>query len=469
MLTKQFINFIQYGNIILTDEFISYVFKENLIDIFIYYCNKYQIKLPIVSKIIHTNYKTLSKQRFLHLIKYLNELEENKISYYIIKGPVTSKFLYEDLFERYYNDIDIVVDTKDYIKLHEILTKNGFNNAYISNPVNDNKESRFAFNIRGEDIIYSKVIDNFEIGFEIRDTLRLINNNQMKIINSHIEKTIYENFILNHLNLEYTIILQIMYAYNAYFTEYGVLNNYKIKYLVELNMLLEKYKNITIDKISNLFKKLELNYMFEKVMEYYYLIFKEYGYEKKENQLNILINLFDDYNNRVKNYYNSLFKNVPKKAINCSFNLQTFNNIGENRSAIIRSFTNKNIQNSLYFTYDILMDEKFVVFFISFPRTLVDITFQIVLINESNFQYDIELTFYKNFINEYRCSIPISYIFNYYDHNRKCLIFKIDKKIFYEYVSAKEFLFKILLRKIWLNKYPIMSFEHTNYTKYIFN
>lgn len=469
MLTKDFIDFIKYRKVNSINDLFSYALNEKVMDILIYYCKKYQVNIPKYYILIHNNYKIISRKRFQYLINCFDEMNNNNINYYIIKGPVSSKFLYDDLFERWYSDIDIIVSTKDYVKMHNILIKNKFKNALMNDNISNSSEARFAFNIRGEDIIYSKSINNFEVGFEIRDKIRLLDYNHMKIINKHIEQSVFDDIKFNHLNLEYVFLLQIVYAYNAYFTEYGLINNYKIKYLIELYILFEKYKNVKISKLSSLFESLNLTYMFDKVMLYYNLIFKNYNIIEKNNKMCNIFQMFDDSATRLKNYYISLFNQVQTKVVKSFFELKSFKNSGENKVSIIRSFTKKNKQNFFYFTYDIFSNDEFVTFFISFPRTLDDITFQIILLNNSNYQYEIELTFYKDFINEYRSNIPFNYTFNYFDKKWKCFIFKIDKKLFNSYVSSKEFLFKILLRKIWMNKYPLMSFEHSEYTKFIFN
>lgn len=465
MDTYSFVDFIKYGKYSSIADLFSYAKSNNLVDILNYYCKKYKIKFPIIYQRAYDNTKFLSMNRFEKLKKFLKTLNDNKINYYIIKGPSISKYLYDDLFERLYSDIDIIVSACDYIKLHKCLTKNGFHNAYINNSIPRRSILQFSFNIRGEDIIYSKNVNNFEIGFEIRDTIRLLNLKQMDNFNKHIERCTYGGFDFNQLDLHYTIVLQIIYAYNAYFTEYGVVNNYKIKYIIELYMLLNKYSFIQMNEIKHIFSNLKLNYMYNSIIKVYNLLFIDSTVSKRKIAFDIY-RKFDDANYRLSNYYISLFKSKNKEFVNESFHLSTFDNEGRFKQKIVRPFTVKNSQNSLKFSYDIFYEEKCYTFFVSFPRLLDDVTFQIILINNKNYQHEVELTFYKDFINEYRSTLPINYFFNYLDSNKKCYIFKIAKEIFESNVSDTEFLFKIMMRKIWIGKYPLMSFEHENYKKF---
>ena len=226
MNSSQFVKFIKTGEVSDINKLISYCIKENLFDIFNFYSEKYKISIPPKYKYLFDLIKRKSKNRFDHIVPYISELNKNYLHCFVIKGPVTSKYIYGDYYTRLYEDIDLIVPTNEYSLMHQILENKNFKNAFITDNNNDKHSYDFAYKIKGEDIVYSKLENDIEIGFEVRDSIRELNNNQLCLIFKNLEESKYNEFSFYHPNLDYTIILQIVYSYMAYFTEYGILNKF---------------------------------------------------------------------------------------------------------------------------------------------------------------------------------------------------------------------------------------------------
>lgn len=110
-------------------EFIS---KENL-SIFQKFTN---IKaLDIDERIIDKAKKVfkyrINKRSIIEEKTISDELNKNRVIYSLIKGPITSYYVFDDYYLRDYYDFDIIVSKEDYYKVCSILNKAGYYNPYV--------------------------------------------------------------------------------------------------------------------------------------------------------------------------------------------------------------------------------------------------------------------------------------------------------------------------------------------------
>ena len=114
-------------------ELLPFLIHHNLVNVFFSTIKKYKLveyldkkSFRLVNRIV--TYDTLRDEEYeREFQKIAKSLEKENIKYVILKGFHLKNIIYNNSFnERPYNDIDILIEKKDIIKLKKILEENGY-------------------------------------------------------------------------------------------------------------------------------------------------------------------------------------------------------------------------------------------------------------------------------------------------------------------------------------------------------
>ncbi|PHE93479.1 hypothetical protein COF76_25655 [Bacillus wiedmannii] len=75
-------------------------------------------------------YEWLKSIRYNSLKNIIKLFNENDIDYYLIKGMIFSKYIYNDFYAREDNDLDILVEKRDFKKINLLLLNNGYKSNF---------------------------------------------------------------------------------------------------------------------------------------------------------------------------------------------------------------------------------------------------------------------------------------------------------------------------------------------------
>ncbi|MCI5745251.1 MAG: nucleotidyltransferase family protein [Erysipelotrichaceae bacterium] len=422
----------------------SYADDNELIDV-VYNIQKNKSK-SIDIRLLHKlkKYNSFSIKKHEYIKDFLNQLNEEKIKYCIVKGRTLSYYLYND-DSRFYKDIDIIVAEDDYRKFCEIAVKNGFRNPFLSSKNTFSNDINYYENSNFDDVIFEKNINDLLVAIEVKTHFRSIYSKEMNsyLFNNCIYFSNYKT-----LPIDLMIVVVIYNCYFSYYTEYGIRHKFQLKQIVELYMLFNKIKKIS--DIYDIFQRYFDLSVYDKVIDLYYKIFKLRD--------KITLSLFDDFNLRLNNFYKSKFDNLeiyyPKLL---TINKYSFNNNGRFSKKIVRYFKYEKLKVSKI-NYDFFENDDIIAIFIKIPRVLDDIVIELTFIDEEYKIKKINISKYLKGIIEYNSdSIFINYFFRYYERNTECIFIQTNAGQF-----ANKTLFKIDIRKVLYPHYPFLTDEFSD-------
>lgn len=409
---------------------------------YFYLHNSYKIPLSISIK-LSANIEEKQRQ-FENAIPIIKKFNQQKIDYLLIKGPVLSKYLYNDAFIKNYMDLDLFINPNYYEAACETLLKNGYNNnhllCYDKSLIKENKLSYFLLLCKGDDNYFY----NSNNGFEIKDFIRFISLDYYEIIKDHIISVKIHNIDVNTFDIEMTFVISMIYLYYSTMTYKGFKQKYKIDYLLEFIIFYKKYnKSLSFNRLLKLIELLKLNDILNALNIFLNEHFK--------------INLFS--NNKILYYdkykkssiYNHSFSDL------CTIIENNCNDTPINKYNIIRNYNN-NI-NYKYIIEHSIQNKNEIKFTIRYPRILSMISFEFIFLFDNVIKKN-EFTFYEENIYEFRNEIGVSYIFNYYDNGYKVFTFTINNLDTY-----KKILYCTFLRKVSKKFYPLMEEEEKSFIK----
>lgn len=180
----------------------------------------------------------------------------NKISYVLLKGIDLAYALYDENYSiRDYDDIDILVDERDFLKACKILEKYNFQEYDLEN--NENSELLYEAKSSLECKFVNKNISkNFFI--ELKKYYNNMNSLATKrILQNSIDKCIKTPTLnFNYKGQDFTdmFITLLSTLYHNYFNEYYEICEYDLKYVFEIALFLKKYINeIDFNKVIDFF------------------------------------------------------------------------------------------------------------------------------------------------------------------------------------------------------------------------
>ena len=366
-----------------TNEFVEYILgiePKNILDLYAYADTNELIDIvyniqkrkskSIDVKLLHKlkKYNSLCVHKHSYLLNFFNKLNEENIKYCLVKGKTLSNYLYND-DSRFYKDIDIIVLEDDYRKFCKIAVENDFKNPFLGKNSSVFDEFNYYVNSKYDDVVFEKNIDGLNVIIEVKTHYRNLFDEKM---NKYLFDNCVEYSGYKTLPIELMIVIIIYNCYFCYFTEYGIKHKFRLKQIIELHTLLNKFNNErNIKKIFQNHFDIEI---YKSVMDFYNSIF--YFKNKK------ILNLFDNYDLRINNFYKKIFgasKNFYPKLL--TTNKFSFNNIGRFNKSIIRYFKCTKLKVTKI-NFDFFENENQMAFFIKFPRVLDNVILELIFIDD---------------------------------------------------------------------------------------
>ena len=260
-------------------EFIS---KENL-SIFQKFTNikALDIDESIIDKAKKVFKYRINKRSIIEAKNIFDELNKNRVIYSLIKGPITSYYVFDDYYLRDYYDFDIIVSKEDYYKVCSILNKAGYYNPYVFAIDNFDQypidvQKRYYESIDYHDIcFFSREISVDKYPIEIKSKYRESNNEFTEYLLNRTTIINLNGVSIKTNDVNDTFLIMLLNIFFYFGTTFGKKYKYKISTIYE-----------TIGFIYN--QKINYKYCLE--------ISKKYGLENKILYSIRLLNLFTDSN-----------------------------------------------------------------------------------------------------------------------------------------------------------------------------
>jgi hypothetical protein len=175
--------------------------------------NKYQYSSSI----------TLQQFGVLHAIR--NNFKQAGIRVHILKGIPLAERLYGDIAKRYSKDIDLLIETKDRQKAHQILTEMEFNRLHMDDM---NPEHHKIYLKKQKDIIYKRQSIVLELHFRLSPSSAQLERLTQIFLDSDEA----------HAKHDYRKIELIYLCWHA-----NISNFHRLKWLVDIALFLEAESN----------------------------------------------------------------------------------------------------------------------------------------------------------------------------------------------------------------------------------
>lgn len=169
--------------------------------------------------------------------------QKNKVRFLLIKGLALSKIIYDDLYSRQINDIDLLIDEYDGIKFDSIMREIGYVQPYKA----DWSKGQFSFlpflTLHGRDskhyYEYYKFGENIS-KVEVHRTLTGYRPiiNEILWSNSTIN---IDGININTLSLEHTFVYLIINAHNASETKQSLQKKIVLRDYIDIYFFCKKY------------------------------------------------------------------------------------------------------------------------------------------------------------------------------------------------------------------------------------
>lgn len=183
---------------------------------------------------------------------YLEELKKiksktyaNNISIFLVKGLAFSKVIYNNLYARDCNDIDLIVRETDMKKVDKIMLELGYTRDLGLDEANkeyNNVPLEYKTTYDYHEHNYIKQLDSFIVRVEIKKTTSSIDYRYINDFRNNLEAIELNDFSINSLDLNHTFLLL---SANTYENNEPALFDSKRIYLrdyYDLKTFLDKYK-----------------------------------------------------------------------------------------------------------------------------------------------------------------------------------------------------------------------------------
>lgn len=201
----------------------------------------------------------------------LEEFDKANISYVISKGVALSFYLYDSFFMRDSSDIDIVVESKDFIKGCLVLEKLGYYEKSLKSLLDAN------FKISNKEFYETNMFTCcfFKEGsysIELKNSIFYATKECMNYMQNNVVLVSDKNFSIKTFNEEGTFLNLLINSFKNLHNPYGILYDYRIRDILEVYIYIVKYKHIFTREFIDLIYKFDLNFMLFSMIK----LFKEF-------------------------------------------------------------------------------------------------------------------------------------------------------------------------------------------------
>lgn len=245
--------------------------KHNLLGLLweVLTCNELIKEIPFFLKQFLSQQSLLIKEKNQIYCQKLNELgkllNKDNISYAVVKGIVIDQLLYGGKGVKGFSDIDILIDSNDSNKVHEVLLNNHFCYGYyndIKHKVEEHPRDKVLLYKLTKDhvgeyvyITNSTVIPVVKI--DISTDIDWLSTNKVELDLSDDSSILLDNVVIKTLNLEMHFLYLILHIYrhanSKRFSIRGI--NVKLMMMDDLVLFYIKYKDTLVYKFKETFKE----------------------------------------------------------------------------------------------------------------------------------------------------------------------------------------------------------------------
>lgn len=188
----------------------------------------------------------------LVIYQLMEKFYEAGVSPIFLKGYFLARDLYENIDERQTNDIDILIDAKDFVKCHHVFIDLGFSmHSHSGFQISD--FSMLENEIKDMHIVYNCLYRNIQVMVELHGAIinpRIIFQNDLKFFSENARKESLRDLTASVLNLEYNFVYLNLHFFKhlplSYFENvmFGKSGHFEMKNLHDVALLVEKYNNV---------------------------------------------------------------------------------------------------------------------------------------------------------------------------------------------------------------------------------
>lgn len=212
----------------------------------------HSLPLYVEYLLLYKSQKEKNKIYPLVIYQLMEKFYDAGLSPIFLKGYFLARDLYENIDERQTNDIDILIDAKDFVKFHHVFIGLGFSmHSYSGFQLSD--FSMLENEIKDMHIVYYCLYRNIKVIVELHGAIinpSVIFKSDLKIFSENVGKESLQDLTVSVLNLEYNFVYLNLHFFKhlplSYFENvmFGKSGNFEMKNLNDIALLVEKYKNV---------------------------------------------------------------------------------------------------------------------------------------------------------------------------------------------------------------------------------
>lgn len=267
-------NILCKDNLILNNEMIKDLDWEKILQISV----RHKV-LPIVYKAIYNyipiKYQASYDQKYYDIIKKVNirmhELDrilqitkQNSIDVILLKGPVLSDIIYNDLYARQFADLDLLVKKNDMEKMFYLLNDIGFmqETGFDENTKRFHTIDKPIFKYGDtfhEFQCVKDIGDNIYIYVEIKRASSAIPLKHIDDFHKNVQNININGIDVKTSNLKYTFLHLCSNFFTNFETGWGINHETNLRDIIDIYMFISKHYNLlNWDEINKLSNKYEI-------------------------------------------------------------------------------------------------------------------------------------------------------------------------------------------------------------------